>query len=155
MSRPQSVIGSFLLIFLSLQLFQPVKNKGTEVPFRSIRNVATVPLKIQSILKKSCYDCHSNSTRYPWYGSVQPAAWFLAHHIEEGKAELNFDEYESYSIRKQISKLRAIEGVMEDHSMPLSSYTFLHPDTKLSDVDRAAIRSWAVETQDTLEKNKP
>ena len=83
------------------------------------------------VFKNSCYDCHSNNTRYPWYVNIQPMGWVMARHIKKGKENLNFSEFGTYSKRKQANKLRAIATSIKDGSMPLSSYTIMHTDAKL------------------------
>jgi hypothetical protein len=106
---------------------------------------------VQKILIASCTDCHSNNTRYPWYANIQPVGWLLANHIKQGKAELNFSEFGNYSSRRQASKLKAIRYSVKDGSMPLSSYTFLHQDAKLSKENKALIIEWAAKTRDRFE----
>jgi hypothetical protein len=91
-----------------------------------------VPENIGHILRTSCYNCHSNNTSYPWYSRVQPVGWFLQNHINKGKAELNFSEFGSYSVRKQKSKLRSMVSQVEKGEMPLTSYTFIHREARLS-----------------------
>jgi hypothetical protein len=108
------------------------------------------PTNVAGVLKISCYDCHSNNTRYPWYANIQPMGWLLADHIKDGKAELNFEEFGSYSKRRQLSKLKSIAGSVKDGSMPLASYTWMHRDAKLSAEKRALIIDWATRTRDSL-----
>ncbi len=94
------------------------------------------PLQVQNLLKNSCADCHSNYTAYPWYNKLQPMSWFLENHIKEGKSKLNFDEFDTYSDRKKRNKLTSIKGQIEENEMPLSSYTFIHRESKLSDEEK-------------------
>jgi hypothetical protein len=83
-------------------------------------------------LKSSCYDCHSNKTNYPRYSKINPVGMWLNHHIEEGKAELNFSNFAAYDKKNLDHKLEeTAEEVAEGH-MPLPSYTLVHADAKLS-----------------------
>ena len=109
---------------------------------KDLFTIYQVPKEISDLLKTSCYDCHSNNTSYPWYNKVQPVAWILENHIEEGKAELNFSEWENYSERRKKSKLKSIVSQIEDGKMPLSSYTLLHGDAKLSFKQKEEIIKW-------------
>jgi hypothetical protein len=93
-------------------------------------------LKVQNLLKNSCNDCHSNYTAYPWYNKLQPISYLLEHHIKEGKSELNFDEFDTYSDRKKRNKLTSIKGQIEENEMPLESYTWIHRESKLSDKEK-------------------
>ena len=114
----------------------------SSVPTTDFIVVNAAPQNISNILQTSCYDCHSNNTYYPWYNKVQPAAWFLESHIEEGKAELNFSEWDTYSDRRKKSKLKSIVSQIEDNEMPLSSYTILHQDAKLTTEQKVEVIKW-------------
>lgn len=133
----------FLFIFLIIQVVQPVRNIDYgQVSSSDISKVYKVPEKVQSILRTSCYDCHSNSTDYPAYAYIQPFSFFLENHIKEGKNELNFSEWGLYSERKQSHKLEAVENQMKQGKMPLSSYLYLHHDAKLSDEKIKEVVGW-------------
>lgn len=142
MSRIKIGLIVLLVILVAIQFVQPARNQSVQVSTSDIATVISVPNNVQAILQKSCYDCHSNNTRYPWYAILQPGAWWMASHIEEGKAELNFDEFGNYSKRRQLSKLKAIQGSIEDESMPLPSYTVIHRRASLSETDQKLLKDW-------------
>lgn len=110
-----------------------------------------VPATIKNRLQISCYDCHSNNTDYPWYSKIQPAAWYLKDHIQEGKDELNFNEWATYSDRRKNSKLRSIISQIEEGKMPLDFYTLIHRDAILSDEDKRMIIDYMTALKDSLE----
>ncbi|OQP60143.1 hypothetical protein A3860_34245 [Niastella vici] len=112
MKRLKKILLGLLIVFLLIQFIQPDKNINRQEQSTDLVKTVNVPYNIQVILKNSCYDCHSNSTRYPWYARVQPLGWLLANHIREGKAELNFNEFGSYALRRQISKLNGIGCIL-------------------------------------------
>ncbi len=119
--------GLLLLIVLTgIQFIQPARNKSGQVLPADIVHTFSPPDHVQAVFESACYDCHSNNTRYRWYTNIQPIGWLLAKHIRDGKADLNFSEFGSYSLRRQMSKLRSIENSIIDGTMPLSSYTLLH-----------------------------
>src|SRR5213592_2028705 len=89
-----------LLLLIVIQFVRPEKNQSTGVSANDITTKYAVPTAVQSVLKRACFDCHSNNTTYPWYDNIQPVAWWLNHHIEEGKDELNFSEFTTYSPKK-------------------------------------------------------
>lgn len=122
--------GLLLLVFVLvvIQFIQPARNQSGQILTADIARIYPVQEKIQAILKSSYYDCHSNNTRYPGYASIQPGGWWLASHIKEGKADLNFSEFGSYSKRRQKSKLRSIVNSIEDGTMPLPDYTLINRD---------------------------
>jgi hypothetical protein len=84
---------------------------------------------------------------------VQPFGWLLASHIRKGKAELNFNEFGSYSQRRQLSKLNGIANSIKDATMPLNSYAMIHKNARLSKEDKALLIDWATRTKDSLRLN--
>jgi len=76
-----------------IQFIKPAPNQSAGPQVNYIGNKHEVPANVKTILDKACMDCHSNNTRYPWYASIQPLAWWLADHVKDGKKHLNFDEY--------------------------------------------------------------
>src|SRR5690606_31039251 len=97
-----------LVAFVGIQLVPTERNQSDLVPKTDFLLVNNTPENIGKLLQVSCYDCHSNNTKYPWYNKIQPAAWFLEDHIREGKKELNFSEWDAYSNRRKNSKLKSI-----------------------------------------------
>jgi len=150
MSRIKAVMLAFLIIILAIQFSQPAWNKNGQVVNKDFSKVFTVPGNVQGILKKSCFDCHSNQTEYPWYTYIQPIGWWMDSHIRKGKEELNFSEFRSYSKRRQMSKLKSIAESIEDETMPLPSYTLIHKKTRLSKDDKTLILNWAKNTRDSF-----
>lgn len=119
-------------VFLVIQLI-PVERNISRVPAgQSFEMTQKVPANVAAILKVSCYDCHSNNTRYPWYSELQPEAWFMAQHIKEGKEELNFDHFNAYSKRRKKAKITSIISQIEKEEMPLKSYRMMHGNARLS-----------------------
>lgn len=139
-----------LIVIVGIQFVPTEHNLSESVPETDFMLVNEVPDAIQAKLKVSCYDCHSNNTSYPWYSRVQPVSWFLEGHIEEGKSDLNFNEWEDYSTRKRYSKLRSIISQIEDDEMPLESYSLIHSDAKLSGKEKAEIISYMNQLKERL-----
>lgn len=139
-----------LIVAIAIQFIQPARNQSGQVLETDITKMILVPKNVQVILKSSCYDCHSNNTRYPWYSKIQPAGWWMASHIKKGKEELNLSEFGSYSNRRQQSKLKSIINSIEDGTMPISSYTFIHRNAILSDEDKRNLKNWASSMKDSL-----
>ena len=133
-----------------IQFFPTDKNESYTTPETDFVLVNKVPSEIENQLMQSCYDCHSNNTVYPWYSKIQPAAWFLEDHIKEGKAELNFNEWDSLSSRRKTSKLRSIINQIENGEMPLDSYTLIHRDAKFSEAEAEEIINWVTQLKDSL-----
>jgi len=140
-----------------IQFFHPDKNTANSDSdgANDISRVFAVPDNVQGILQKSCYDCHSNNTDYPWYAEIQPVGWWLNHHIDEGKSELNFNEFSTYSPRRQYKKLEEIAEQVKENEMPLSSYTIIHRDANLSNDQKIAITTWASIAMDSMKAHYP
>lgn len=134
-----------LIIFIVIQFFRPEKNINTTAAASNydITKLYAVPENVMTVLKTSCYDCHSNNTAYPWYNNIQPVAWWLKHHIDEGKREINFNEFASYRIRRQYKKLEEIEEQIKEDEMPLNSYTVIHSNAKLTTDQKMLLTEWA------------
>ena len=150
MTRRHKILIMVLTVLIAIQFFQPDRNINTQPMLSDIKNHFNVPENVAGTLQTACYDCHSNNTRYPWYTNIQPVGWILAKHIKDGKADLNFNEFGNYSPRRQESKLKAIRNSIKDGSMPISSYTLLHSNAKLSEESKALIIDWAVKAEDSL-----
>jgi hypothetical protein len=153
MSFGRRILLTAFVLIIVMQFIQPERN-NRKTKGMDITKIYPVPANIYGILKNSCYDCHSNSTRYPWYTYIQPFGWWMASHIREGKSELNFDEFGDYSSRRQKSKLKAITESIKDETMPLPSYTLMHRSAKLSEKDKELLIHWLDEIQnDSFKKN--
>jgi hypothetical protein len=146
----KKILLTLLIVFIAIQFMQAGHNTNNQILSTDITKTINVPDKVLHILKNSCYDCHSNTTRYPWYVNIQPIGWMMASHIKNGKKDLNFSDFGTYSNRKQANKLRAIETSIKDGSMPLSSYTIMHTNAKLSTEDKNLITDWASNTKGSL-----
>ncbi|MBS1566549.1 MAG: heme-binding domain-containing protein [Bacteroidetes bacterium] len=132
-----------LALLVVIQFFRPKENKSEAAPAHSIAAVYPVPDSVRQILSVACNDCHSNNTRYPWYNRIQPVAWWLAGHVNDGKRDLNFDEFQTYTPRRQYNKLKSLEHEIADGEMPLGSYTIIHKDAILSQEQKKILTYWS------------
>ncbi|WP_168222692.1 heme-binding domain-containing protein [Leptospira vanthielii] len=124
-------------VFLILQFF-PVAR--TNPPVTS--EIQTTP-EIKEVLKRSCYDCHSNETIWPKYSYIFPASLLISHHVEEGREELNFSEFGLLAERKQNKKIYEVWEQVDEGEMPPKDYLLLHPSAKLSDKEKEILKVWA------------
>ena len=150
MIRIKKILLALLILFVAIQLIQPAHNKSGQVSPTDFTKAFTVPQNLQNILQSACYDCHSNNTAYPWYSRIQPMAWILKRHIDNGKAKLNFSDFGSYSFRRQVSKLREIANQVKDDEMPLSSYKTMHEKANLNADEKRLIVNWMNNTADSI-----
>ena len=141
-----------LVVFVLIQFIRPDKNQSTSQKLTTdITGIYVVPNDVQTILKNACYDCHSNNTKYPWYVNIQPVGWFMAGHIKNGKKELNFNEYGTYSSKRQRNKLKRMKEQIEENKMPLSSYTLIHREARLTANQKEQITRWIDSTLNATE----
>lgn len=140
MKGKKGLLWLTLSLILLVQLYRPSrtveKQKPGNMDFMQCYNV---PDDIKTMLSLSCYDCHSDRTRYPWYSQFQPIRMLIDRDVEKGRSNLNFDEWGSYSKRKQRNKLNRIEKQLEAGEMPLKSYVLLHPEAELSGTQKRRI----------------
>ena len=150
----KTILLGLLGILIIIQFFHPERNESGNAP-GDITGKYSVPDEVMAVLKPACYDCHSNQTRYPWYANLQPLAWWLADHVNDGKRHLNFDEFTTRKIAVQNHKLEEIIEMVKEEEMPLGSYTWTHADARLSDEQRELITNWAQSAMDGLKAQYP
>ncbi len=137
-----------LLILIGIQ-FVPM-NVPAEVPTKD-GDELQAPEKVEAILERACFDCHSNHTNFPWYSSVAPVSWFTKMHVKEGREHMNFSTWASYDNEKKAKYLDKIPRAIES-KMPLPSYLIIHKEAKLSDEDKQILSDWAAEAAFDLEE---
>ena len=131
-----------LVALIGAQFYRPAKTNPASEPGQSIESHLQVTPQVAAILDRSCNDCHSNKTRWPWYSHVAPVSWFVITHVDEGRQNVNFSEWGKYSQRDVDSLLKQMCREVKAEMMPLSSYTPLHPGSKLSAEDIKALCDW-------------
>ena len=110
--------------------------------------------EVKSILKRSCYDCHSNQTSYPMYSYLFPVSVLLKHHVNEGREELNFSNWEKLSATKKASKAVDIAKEIKKGEMPLFTYNLIHRDAILSTEEIAIIKKWTESMENKNESSQ-
>lgn len=136
-------IALAVVVFLVVaQAFRPALPNPAVDPAKSLRASSQTSAEVQPILDRSCRDCHSNQTVWPWYAQAAPVSWLLANDVRKGRAQLNFSEWATYPDAKKAHKLQAICHEVKGGDMPLTYYLPMHPAARLSDADRAAICAW-------------
>lgn len=124
-------------VFFLLQFF-PIDRSNPPV-----KSEIQTSAEIKEILKRSCYDCHSNETVWPAYSYIFPASLLISHHVEEGREELNFSEFGLLAEKKQNKKIYEIWEQVDEGEMPPKDYLLLHPNSKLSDKDKEILKQWS------------
>ena len=151
----KKIIWLLIIALIVIQFFHPEKNISADLSPNHISQKFSFPEDVKQIISTSCYDCHSNNTHYPWYFSVQPIAWWLADDIAEGKKHLNFDEFSSYSLRRQYKKFEDIGEELKDDEMPIGTYAFIHHTAVLSPEQKEKIIQWSSERLNEMKATYP
>jgi len=136
-----------LLIFIGIQ-FVPM-DVPADISTKA-ENELKAPDEVMTVLKRACFDCHSNHTTFPWYSSIAPVSWFTKHHVEEGREHMNFSTWAEYDDEKKLKFLEKIPKAIKS-KMPLPSYLLIHKEAQLSDADKALLTKWTTDTAFDLE----
>ncbi len=147
----RKILLGVAVVLVVIQFFHPAKNIDASEQINAIATKYTIPDSVSLILSTACYDCHSNNSRYPWYNNVQPVAWWLDSHINDGKKHLNFDEFTTYSLKRQDHKLEELIESQQDQWMPLESFAVIHEDARLTNPQRELLINWAHETRKVIQ----
>jgi hypothetical protein len=138
MSKRKWIVGLLFLIicFTGIQFIRP------EIKHPPVTGDLTAPAEVKEILKRSCYDCHSNETKLKWFDQVAPAYWLVADHVQKGRLALNFSNWDSLAPADQKSNLFLSLNQILFKVMPRSDYTLLHPQAKLSENDITVLKNY-------------
>ena len=135
----KKILVILLLLLLLIQFFPIDKNNPAPTPGMDLLKIKNTPEATATLIRNGCYDCHSNESKYPWYSNVQPIAWFLKDHIDEGRKELNFSTFATYEPKRQAHKLFEAVEMIEKGEMPLDSYILAHPEAKYTEEQKQEV----------------
>jgi uncharacterized membrane protein len=136
--KPVRLILTILLIAVVVAQFVPVTRDNP-----AVRADFDGDASVKAVLKKSCYDCHSNETAWPWYSYVAPVSWLVASDVTEAREKLNFSEWGLLTSENQAHARREVWKEVEKGEMPLGKYLLMHSDAVPTDEDKAVIQDWA------------
>jgi hypothetical protein len=141
-------IAIVLLVALVIaQFFGPEKNEGDITAVDTFLAETNPPENVRKILSESCFDCHSNSTKYPWYDNITPVNYWLNDHVKDGKKHLNFSDWSTYSLKKKEHKMDELYEEVEKGEMPLNSYTWTHSEANLTQEQISEMVAWGKSVQ--------
>jgi hypothetical protein len=133
---------SLLVVFAAMQMIRPLRSNPTVDPAHEITTIHPTTPAVSSILERSCKDCHSNRTVWPWYSNVAPASWLVVHDVNEGRDALNLSEWGNYDMEKRQELMGKMCDQAKDREMPLPQYTLFHPRARLNTSDALSLCSW-------------
>ncbi len=147
------VRGAIVLVIL-IQAIRPARTNPPVDGKATIQSSMQMRSEVSAILERSCYDCHSSNTVWPWYSNVVPVSWYLVRHVNAGRKELSFSEWGTYNAKRRARKLKEICEQLEKDEMPIPAYVRLHPEAKLSDEDKELLCQWAKQERERLLANE-
>ena len=150
----KKILLVLLVVLIAIQFIKPDKNLSGIVE-KDISTLYPMSDSVKVIVNKACDDCHSNKTVYPWYASIQPLGFWLANHVNDGKRHFNFNDFAGYRIGKQNHKLEEVIEQVKEDEMPLSSYTLIHKEAKLTEAEKTILIQWCQNIIDTIKANNP
>jgi len=144
-------VRGLIVLVVIIQFYRPARTNPPIDMKMSIDSSMQLSADVSSILRRSCYDCHSSETVWPWYSNVAPVSWYLVNHVNDGRKELSFSDWGTYKARRKARKLKEICEQLEKDEMPLSTYRPLHPAAKLSEADKNLLCEWAKREEQKME----
>src|ERR1043166_5733825 len=155
MRRVLKIIAILLVVLVvGIQAIRPARTNPPIDESQTINAKTQMTPEVAAIFDRSCRDCHSNKTVWPWYTNVAPLSWWLSNHVSDGRRSLNMSEWGKLPNDRQDRKLRQVCDEVQDGVMPLSSYTQMHPQAKLSDADKKTLWDWIEKERQRLAQVK-
>jgi hypothetical protein len=151
MRKVLKIVAILLVVLVvGIQAIRPARTNPPVDESQTINAKTQITPEVASIFDRSCRDCHSNKTVWPWYTNVAPVSWWLSNHVSDGRRSMNMSEWSKLPNDRQERKLRQICDEVQDGNMPLSSYTPMHPAAKLSDQDKKTLCDWTEKERQRL-----
>ena len=141
---------AIVALLVVLQFIRPAKTNPATIEAQTLAAHVQVSAPVDAILDRACRDCHSNDTRWPWYSHVAPVSWYVIDHVNHGRSHLNFSEWGSFSKSDAEGMLKAICKEVKSGAMPLTSYTRMHRNAKLSPEDVQILCDWSTAETERL-----
>lgn len=143
----RGALWGFAALLVVAQFIRPARTNPVSAPGHALEDVVAVPPAVEAVLTRSCGDCHSDRTRWPWYSQVAPVSWFVINHVQEGRRHMNLSEWVPPGVNDPVQytreKFHSACRQVQTRDMPLASYLLIHRDARLSPADVSAICSWA------------
>jgi hypothetical protein len=142
--RAKRLVIGVVVVLALLQLVPLSRTNPPVTASRTLESHVMVPQDVQQVLQRSCYDCHSNATVWPWYSHVAPVSWYVARDVKVARGHVNFQDWEA-QINPQEGKehLGLICKLVREGKMPPADYRFIHSGTDLSAAEVNSVCAWS------------
>ena len=136
------IVIVFVILFVVAQAIRPAMINPVVDQSRTIEAHTQLPPDVATILERSCADCHTGATRWPWYSQISPVSWYLASDVNQGRRHLTLSDWASYDSKRALNKLDQICEQVQQGEMPTSPYLLIHTDARLSESDKKQLCDW-------------
>jgi hypothetical protein len=143
-----------VVILVGIQFVRPARTNPPVDPGQTIESHVQMTPEVASILDRSCRDCHSNKTTWPWYTNTAPVSWWVIDHVNHGRSHFNYSEWGKLKRDDQDKSLREICDEVQEGLMPLPSYLPMHPNARLSEQDKTTICDWTEAERQRLDTTR-
>jgi len=134
-----------IAVLLLVAQFVPVDRSNPPVAA-----AVDAPEDVMATLRRSCWDCHSNETDWPWYAYVAPVSWRVSEHVHEGREHVNFTDWADYDTEDLDEIYEEIADEVRKEGMPLKDYLLAHRNAVLTNADRERLVGWAETAREAL-----
>ncbi len=145
----KAVLALGIVVLAGMQMFGPARTNPPTAPGQALAAKVPVPDHIQTVLQRSCMDCHSNETHWPWYSYVAPMSWGVIGDVNEGRDHMNISDWR-YSPEEGAELLDGMCKQVKRRRMPLTAYTWVHWSAKLTDDEIKQVCTWANDSAERL-----
>jgi hypothetical protein len=142
MKLQKKILAGVAVIFLALQLVRPAEMVVASPGPGDLLALHPASDAVRRLLTGACYDCHSDQTRYPWYAEIEPVGWWLADHVHDGRAALNFSTFGALPAREAVHRLDQAVDTVNHGEMPPGSNQLLHGEARLTEEEKALLTAW-------------
>lgn len=139
MKLASKILIGLLAILVLIQFIRIDKTNPESPAGQDFRVVEGAPENVSSIMERACFDCHSHQTKWPWYANVAPVSWFVGKHVREGREELNFSAWGTYSDKRRHHKMEECMEEVGEGEMPLQGYVVWHNEALISPKDTSEL----------------
>jgi heme-binding protein len=141
--RNKIILGSAAVLGAAALIINPSLKNPPIIAAETVLATNAPPGEIVTLLRNACYDCHSDETKWPWYSHVAPVSWWLVDHIKDGRKHLNFSHWPHDDPQRAARKWGRVADEVNEQSMPLASYTWMHPEARFTAAQREQLAKWA------------
>ena len=136
-----------LFLLLAIQFIPVNRNNPAVYPSRSIYAAQPMPAEVRAVFERSCKDCHTNETVWPWYSVVAPVSWLVARDVHQARHKMNFSEWGSYPAQQKEDRLEEICEQVTKGEMPDRKYVLLHRSARITPREREAVCQWTEDSR--------